>query len=96
MCDVDIYIHPEVGDVRAGARSQALIACPPLPELLVIGTAWGEQSNIDPKRLLNLLHQAGTGMRVSPDHKIYARAPDGDSTALFAAARNLLANLGAS
>jgi transcription-repair coupling factor (superfamily II helicase) len=56
----------------------------------------GEQSKVDPKRLLNLLKQAGAGMRVAPDHKIYAPAPDGDSTALFAAARNLLANLGAS
>ena len=55
----------------------------------------GEPSKVDPKRLLNLLHQAGTGMRVAPDHKIYPRAPDGDSAALFAAARNLLANLGA-
>jgi len=27
-----------------------------------------EQSKADPKRLLNLLHQAGGGMRVSPDH----------------------------
>jgi transcription-repair coupling factor (superfamily II helicase) len=56
----------------------------------------GEQSNVDPKRLLNLLKQAGAGMRVAPDHKIYAPAPDGDSAALFTAARNLLANLGAS
>jgi transcription-repair coupling factor (superfamily II helicase) len=56
----------------------------------------GEQSNVDPKRLLNLLQQAGAGMRVAPDHKIYAPAPDGDSAALFTAARNLLANLGAS
>jgi transcription-repair coupling factor (superfamily II helicase) len=53
----------------------------------------GESSNVDPKRLLNLLQQAGAGMRVAPDHKIYAPAPDGDSAALFAAARNLLANL---
>jgi transcription-repair coupling factor (superfamily II helicase) len=54
-----------------------------------------EQSKVDPKRLLNLLQQAGTGMRVAPDHKIYARAPEGDTAELFAAARNLLANLGA-
>jgi transcription-repair coupling factor (superfamily II helicase) len=52
-----------------------------------------EQSKVDPKRLLNLLHQAGGGLRVAPDHKIYARAPQGDPSALFAAARNLLANL---
>jgi hypothetical protein len=56
----------------------------------------GEKSNADPKRLLNLLQQPGAGMRVAPDHKIYAPAPDGDSAALFSTARNLLANLGAS
>jgi transcription-repair coupling factor (superfamily II helicase) len=54
-----------------------------------------EQSKVDPKRLLNLLQQAGSGMRVAPDHKIYARAPKGGPEKLFAAARNLLANLGA-
>ncbi len=54
-----------------------------------------QQSNVDPKRLLNLLHQAGGGMRVAPDHKIYAKVPPGGTEALFAAAKNLLANLGA-
>jgi hypothetical protein len=56
----------------------------------------GEQGNVDPKRLLDLLQQAGAGMRVASDHKIYAPALDGDSAALFTTARNLLANLGAS
>ena len=54
-----------------------------------------EQSKVDPKRLLNLLHQAGSGMRVAPDHKIYAKVPPGDTAALFAAAKSLLSNLGA-
>jgi transcription-repair coupling factor (superfamily II helicase) len=54
-----------------------------------------EQSKVDPQRLLDLLHQAGTGLRVSPDHKIYATAPMGDTPKLFAAARSLLNNLGA-
>ncbi len=34
-------------------------------------------------------------MRVAPDRKIYVRAPKADPAQLFAATRNLLANLGA-
>ena len=54
-----------------------------------------EQSKVDPQRLLDLLHQAGAGMRVAPNRKIYARAPEGGPARLFAATLNLLANLGA-
>jgi len=54
-----------------------------------------EQSKVDPQRLLDLLQQAGTGMRVAPDRKIYVRAPSADAAQLLAATRNLLANLGA-
>ncbi|MCH7643275.1 MAG: transcription-repair coupling factor [Myxococcales bacterium] len=54
-----------------------------------------EPSKVDPQRLLDLLHQAGAGMRIAPDRKIYARAPEGGSARLFAATLNLLANLGA-
>ena len=35
----------------------------------------GENTNVDPQRLLNLLKQGGGGLRVAPDHKIYAPAP---------------------
>jgi len=54
----------------------------------------GETTRVDPKRLLNLLKQGGGGMRVSPDHKIYAPAPkDVSASSLFAASQRLLANL---
>ena len=54
-----------------------------------------EQSQVDPRRLLNLLKQAGGGLRVAPGHRIHARAPKGGTPELFAAARNVLARLGA-
>jgi transcription-repair coupling factor (superfamily II helicase) len=55
----------------------------------------GENTNVDPQRLLNLLKQGGGGLRVAPDHKIYAPAPRrGVPEALFAAARRLFEHLG--
>jgi transcription-repair coupling factor (superfamily II helicase) len=55
-----------------------------------------EQSQVDPRRLLNLLKQAGRGLRVAPGHRIHAPAPKGDARELISAARNVLASLGAS
>jgi len=52
-----------------------------------------EQSNVDPRRLLNLLTQAGGKLRVLPGHKIIAPAPRGESSAILAATRALLSNL---
>jgi transcription-repair coupling factor (superfamily II helicase) len=54
-----------------------------------------EPTRIDPDRLMNLLTQANSGLRVAAGHKIHAPAPEGDATQLFAAARQLLSNLGA-
>jgi len=54
-------------------------------------------AQIDPQRLVNLLTHGGSGIRVSPDHKIFAPAPPAGSqpAALFEAARSLFADLGA-
>jgi transcription-repair coupling factor (superfamily II helicase) len=55
-----------------------------------------ERTQVDPKRLLNLLTQARGGLRVTPGHKILAPAPRrGGEKALFDATRRLLENLGA-
>jgi len=55
----------------------------------------GECTHVDPKRLLNLLRQGGGGLRVAPNHKIYAPLPKRSGPeALFGAARRLLDNLG--
>jgi transcription-repair coupling factor (superfamily II helicase) len=54
-----------------------------------------QTSKVDPERLLNLLTQAGGGMRVTPGHKIYAPAPSREPDLLIDSARRLLANLGA-
>ena len=81
--------------IRLKSRARRLgIAAIDLSKGEIVLTAAG-QSNVDPQRLLDLLQQAGAGMRVAPDRKIYARAPKGDSAKLFAATRSLLANLGA-
>jgi len=81
--------------IRLKSRARQLgIAAIDLTKGEIVLTA-ADQSKVDPQRLLDLLHQAGAGMRVAPDRKIYARAPKGDPAHLFAATRNLLANLGA-
>jgi len=54
-----------------------------------------ESSQIDPQRLVQLLTHAGSGIRVTPDHKIFAPAPgpEGGPAALFDAARTLMKRL---
>jgi transcription-repair coupling factor (superfamily II helicase) len=54
-----------------------------------------ERSQIDGQRLVQLLTRAGTGLRVTPDHRIYAPAPgpEGGAPALFDAARAILKRL---
>jgi transcription-repair coupling factor (superfamily II helicase) len=55
-----------------------------------------ENTKVDPERLLRLMTQARGGLRVTPGHKIYARAPGGaDAAKLFDSARRLLVHLGA-
>ena len=56
-----------------------------------------ESSQIDPQRLVQLLTHAGSGMRVSPDHRIFAPAPgpEGGAPAIFDAARAVLRRLSA-
>ena len=81
--------------IRLKSRARRLgIAAIDLTNGEIVLTA-ADQSKVDPQRLLDLLHQAGAGMRVAPDRKIYARVPKADTAQLFAATRNLLENLGA-
>ncbi len=62
---------------------------------IVLEVAQGSQ--IDPVRLVQLLGQARSGIRVTPDHKVYAPAPgpEGGAAALLEAARDTLKRLGA-
>ncbi|MCG8588766.1 MAG: transcription-repair coupling factor [Proteobacteria bacterium] len=54
------------------------------------------QSRIDPQRLVRLLGQPSVGLRVTPDHKLYAPAPPASQPdELFAAAKGLLKRLAA-
>ena len=50
-------------------------------------------SRVDPERLLSLLSQAGSGLRVAPGHKIFAAPPGRSADQLFDAARRLFSNL---
>jgi transcription-repair coupling factor (superfamily II helicase) len=54
-----------------------------------------ESSQIDPRRLVQLLSRPAAGMRVTPDHKIHCPAPgpEGGATALFDGIRNTLRQL---
>jgi transcription-repair coupling factor (superfamily II helicase) len=54
-----------------------------------------EASQIDPQRLVQILTHAGSGMRVTPDHRIFGPAPgpEGGAPALFDAAHELLKRL---
>ena len=56
-----------------------------------------EKSRIEPERLVGLLGQPALGLRVAPDHKIYAPAPPlaAGAKPLFEATRELLGRLGA-
>ncbi|MBW2236289.1 MAG: transcription-repair coupling factor [Deltaproteobacteria bacterium] len=53
----------------------------------------GPATRIDPKRLVGLMTRAASGIRVAPDHKIYAPAETPDPEVLFPAARRLLQRL---
>jgi transcription-repair coupling factor (superfamily II helicase) len=54
-----------------------------------------EKSRVDPQRLIHLLGQPGLGLRVSPDHKIFAPAPTltAGPAPIFEAAQGLLQKL---
>jgi transcription-repair coupling factor (superfamily II helicase) len=53
------------------------------------------KSQIDPDRLVRLLTQARSGIRVTPEQRLVTRAPgpEGGSAALFAAVKSLLKKL---
>ncbi len=54
-----------------------------------------ESTRIDPKRLVTLLTHPTLGIRVAPNHRIYAPLPrERDAAQLFEAAHQLLAQLG--
>ena len=83
----------EVIRLKIMARRLGVVAVDASDDEIVL-TA-GEQSKVDPERLVNLLTQANGGLRVTPGHKIYAAAPVHDPAGLFEAARKLFMNLGA-
>jgi len=54
-----------------------------------------ESSQIDPQRLVAILHQASSDLRITPDHQIFgpAPSPEAGTPALFDAASALLKRL---
>jgi transcription-repair coupling factor (superfamily II helicase) len=83
----------EVIRLKIAARRLGIVAIDAQRGELVL-TA-GEDTRLDPQRLVNLMTQARSGVRVAPGHKIFAPAPAGDAPALVGAAQRLLANLSA-
>ena len=84
----------EVIRIKIRARRLGIAAIEQQKGELVMTAA--DKTNVDPRRLLNLLTQAGGGLRVTPGQRIHATAPGGGASELLAATRSLLANLGAS
>ena len=83
----------EVIRLKIVARKLGILAIDAQRGELVLTAA--DSTKLDPQRLVNLMTQAKSGVRVAPGHKIFAPAPEGDPAELVAAARRLLANLGA-
>jgi hypothetical protein len=56
------------------------------------------KSHIDPDRLVQLLSHARSGLRVTPEQRLIAKAPgpEGGAAALFDATRSLLRKLSGS
>ena len=83
----------EVIRLKILARKLGIVAIDAQRGELVLTAS--DTTSLDPQRLVNLMTQAKSGVRVAPGHKIFAPAPEGDPVALVGAARRLLANLGA-
>ena len=81
--------------LKAMARRIGIAAMDVVRGEIVLQVA--EKSKIEPERLVHLLSQPALGLRVAPDHKIYAPAPSLSHGAapLFEAATELLTRLGA-
>ena len=79
--------------IKIMARKLGIVSITVARGELVLQVA--ESSHIDPRRLVQILTHGGSGVRVSPDHRIYAPAPgpEGGAAALFAAARETLRRL---
>jgi transcription-repair coupling factor (superfamily II helicase) len=81
----------EVIGVKLLARALALPGVDYANGNLVLRTAPG--SRVDPARLVDLLNERGSGVRLGDGQRILASAPDASPRALFARARWLLAAL---
>ncbi|MCZ6463158.1 MAG: transcription-repair coupling factor, partial [Proteobacteria bacterium] len=82
----------EVIRVKIVARRLGISAVDVAKGEIVLTVA--ERSKLDAKRLVTLVTDE-TGVRVTPDHKIYAPAPPEGGEALFEATRALFGRLGA-
>jgi transcription-repair coupling factor (superfamily II helicase) len=79
--------------LKIAARKLGVAAIDVAREELVFTAA--ESTRIDPKRLVTLLTHPTLGIRVAPNHKIYAPLPrECEAEQLFEAAHQLLAQLG--
>ena len=86
----------EVIRLKIAARRLGIIRIETLRGEIVLQVA--AKSQIDPSRLVQLLSHARSGLRVTPDQRLIAKAPgpEGGAEALFAAIRSLLRKLSGS
>jgi transcription-repair coupling factor (superfamily II helicase) len=83
----------EVIRLKIAARRLGVVALEVARGELVVRA--GDPTHIDPQRLLNLMTHPELGIRISPDHRIFAPLPeDAPPGALLEAARVLLGRLG--
>jgi transcription-repair coupling factor (superfamily II helicase) len=79
--------------LKIAARRLGIAAVDVAGDQLVLTAA--EATHIDPRRLVNLLTHPTAGIRVAPNHRIYAPLPEErGADALFGAAHRLLGQLG--
>ncbi|HPG26908.1 MAG TPA: transcription-repair coupling factor, partial [Myxococcota bacterium] len=83
----------EVIRIKIAARRLGIVRIETARGELVLQAA--SKSQIDPDRLVQLLSHARSGLRVTPDQKLVAKAPgpEGGAAALFDATRSLLSRL---
>jgi transcription-repair coupling factor (superfamily II helicase) len=83
----------EVIRVKVAARRLGIVRVEVSRGELVLQVA--SKSQIDPDRLVRLLSQARSGIRVTPQQRLVTRAPgpEGGPAALFAAVKSLLKKL---
>ena len=77
--------------MKIAARRLGVVAVDVVNDEIVLTAA--ETSRVDPASLVAFITRIGSGIRVTPDHKIHAPLADHSPAGLFAAVHDLFARL---